>query len=495
MSLKLTCYGGAEIVTGSNFMVEGSEGGKILIDCGLEQGSDFVEKEMYAPFPYDASKIDAAIFTHAHLDHIGRAPKLVVEGFKGKVFMTEPTRDLTELMLRDTVNIMAQTSHQHQLPMMYTDDDITRFMGLVQTIPYHTEVDVAPGLSVYLRNTGHILGSASVRVKDADGTTLALTGDIGNSPSPYLPDWEPITDADAILMESVYGDRANTDKRDRVAMLRDTLKKAIDRNGVILIPAFSMERTQLMLYEISKLMESGELPHIPVYLDSPLAINATEIYEQWGSKYFNKAAAEERKHHDLFKFPFLHETLGREDSEGIAPVPSPKIIMAGAGMSHGGRIGRWEQKYLPDPSTTLIIVGYQAPGSPGRMLQDGSPHVRLGGVDVRVRAKIETFSGWSAHADRDELLEFAHKAMPPEEKDNDSKNEGGEGATKNFFVALGEPASARFLAQRIHDYLGANAIVPTQGESFEITKEGVKKISPARSYESSRIGNGSAGAV
>jgi metallo-beta-lactamase family protein len=289
----------------------------------------------------------------------------------------------------------------------------------------------------------------------------------------------------------VYGDRANTHKRDRVAMLRDTLKKAIDRNGVILIPAFSMERTQLMLYEISKLMESGELPHIPVYLDSPLAINATDIYELWGATYFNKAAVEERKHHDLFKFPFLHETLSRDDSEGITGVPSPKIIMAGAGMSHGGRIGRWEQKYLPDPSTTLIIVGYQAPGSPGRMLQDGSPHVRLGGVDVRVRAKIETFAGWSAHADRDELLEFAHKATPPEEKHsgtkngqetkekdekNEQENEGGEGITKNFFVALGEPASARFLAQRIHDYLGANAIVPTQGESFEITKEGVTKI-------------------
>jgi metallo-beta-lactamase family protein len=479
MSLRLTCYGGAETVTGSNFLVEGiSNGsagghtsekvrGKILVDCGLEQGRDFVEKDMYAPFPYDVPSIDALVITHAHLDHIGRAPKLIAEGFKGRVFATPPTKDLMELMLRDTVDILAVTAHQHGLPLLYTDDDVTKLMERVELIKHHEETEVAPGLSVYLRHTGHILGSASVRVKDMDdGTTLALTGDIGNIPSPYLPDWEPIPDADAILMESVYGDRVNTDKADRVKLLVETVTRAIARGGVILIPAFSIERTQLMLYEFSKLMESGELPHIPVFLDSPLAINATEVYEKWGSEYFKPEAEDElKKRHELFKFPFLTETPTRQDSDQIMKSPSPKIIMAGAGMSHGGRIGRWEQKYLPDPSTTLIIVGYQAPGSPGRMLQDGSPHVRLGGQDVRVRAKIETFVGWSAHADRDELLDFAHAAQP----------ESG-GRTKNFFVALGEPSSARFLAQRIHGYLGANAIVPVQGESFEITKDKVQKL-------------------
>ncbi|MBA3788947.1 MBL fold metallo-hydrolase [Patescibacteria group bacterium] len=465
MALKLTCYGGAETVTGSNFMVEGTRG-KILIDCGLEQGRDFVEKDMYAPFPYDVPSIDALVITHAHLDHIGRAPKLVKEGFKGQVFVTPPTKDLMELMLRDTVDILAETSRQHGLPLLYTDEDVTKLMSLVQLVNYHEEREVAPGLSVYLRNTGHILGSASVRVKDEDGTTLALTGDIGNSPSPYLPDWEPIPDADAVLMESVYGDRVNMDKGNRVVLLRDTIKRAVARGGVILIPAFSIERTQLMLYEFSKLMESGELPHIPVFLDSPLAINATEVYEKWGREYFKKEAEDElRQRHDLFKFPFLTMTPSRQDSSKILEAPNPKIIMAGAGMSHGGRIGRWEQKYLPDPSTTLIIVGYQAPGSPGRLLQDGSPHVRLGGEDVRVRAKIETFVGWSAHADRDELLKFAEAALPQ-----------SDGRTKNFFVALGEPSAARFLAQRIHDYLGANAIVPIQGDSFEITKEKIARI-------------------
>src|SRR5580704_8096009 len=160
MSLRLTCYGGAEIVTGSNFMVEGSKGGKILVDCGLEQGSDFVEKEMWAPFPYDAASVDAVVVTHAHLDHVGRLPKLVKEGFTGKAYMTPPTKDLAELIMRDSVSILGETARQHQLPPLYTDDDVTKFMSLVEVLPYHQEKEVAPGLSVYLRNTGHILGSA-----------------------------------------------------------------------------------------------------------------------------------------------------------------------------------------------------------------------------------------------------------------------------------------------------------------------------------------------
>ncbi len=465
MSLTLTCYGGAEMVTGSNFMVKGSRG-TILIDCGLEQGNDFAEKEMYAPFAYDAKKVDALVITHAHLDHVGRCPKLVREGFAGKLYMTAATKDLTELILKDSVGILTQEAHKRGLQPMYSESDVNTFLNLIETVEYHTEKEVAPGMSVYLRQTGHILGSCSVRVKDEDGTTLALTGDIGNSPSPYLPDWEPIPDADAILMESVYGDRVNTDKDNRVALLRDSIKRAVERGGVILMPAFSLERTQLMLYELSKLMESGELPHIPVFLDSPLAINVTAVYEKWGSTYFKPEAEDELKaRHDLFQFPFLTMTPSREESDKIDETPNPKIIMAGAGMSHGGRIGRHELRYLSNPSTTLFIVGYQAPGSPGRLLQDGAPSIRIDGKEVKVKAKIETFIGWSAHADRDELVDFAAKARP---------QSGGK--THTYFVTLGEPSTARFFAQRIHEYIGAKAIVPVQGESFEVTKTGVTRL-------------------
>lgn len=462
MALTLTFCGGGDTVTGSNFLIEGARG-KMLVDCGIEQGRDFVEKEMYAPFPYDVPGLDALVITHAHLDHIGRAPKLMREGFKGTVYVTPPTRDLMDIMLRDSARILAENARHHGIEPMYDERDIDALMKRIETVEYHKEWIAAPGLSCVMRNTGHILGSGSVRITDEDGTGLALTGDIGATPNVYLRDAEAIDDADVMVMESVYGDRKNTQKGDRVPELRDALKRAIARGGAILIPAFSLERTQLMLYEISNLFDSGELPKIPVYLDSPLAIKATEVYEKYAETYFRPEALEElHKEKSLFKFPFLKETPDREASMAIWQDHGPKIIMAGAGMSHGGRIGRHEQKYLPDPKTTLMIVGYQAPGSPGRLLQDGVKHVRIDKTDVHVRATIESFSGWSAHADRDGLLEFAHMAQP---------------RVKTIFTALGEPSSARFLAQRIHEYLGVKAIVPEKNQKWEITKQGARKLS------------------
>lgn len=464
MAIRLTFHGGAESVTGSNFLIESEEGGKLLVDCGLEQGADFCESCMYEPFPYDASTIDALVITHAHLDHVGRVPKLFKEGFTGKIYMTEATRDLAELIMRDSVGILGQEASSRGVPPLYDESHVDMALEHYEALSYHTEKEVAPGLSVYLRNTGHILGSASVRIKATDGTALAITSDLGNSPSPLLPNAEPITDADVVVLESVYGDRAH-DPQDRVKQLKDSLTRAIERGGAILIPAFSIERTQLMLYEISNMMESGELPKIPVFLDSPLAIKVTDVYEARDTEYFKKGVQEElRKEGSIFSFPMLTKTESREDSENIDSVPNPKIIIAGAGMSHGGRIGKHEIKYLPDPTTTLFIVGYQAPGSPGRMLQDGAPKVKINNREVKVRAKVETFGGWSAHADRDGLVEFAQESAK---------------RAHSFLIALGEPSSARFLAQRIHDFVGKKAVVPTKGEVWEITKTEVKKITHA----------------
>lgn len=452
--LRVTFLGGAETVTGSQFLVE-SDKGKLLIDCGIEQGRDFSAERAYAPFGFNPGSIDALVVTHAHLDHVGLIPKLVRDGFTGKIYMTPPTKDLAELILHDSISILAQDAKQHGRPPLYEAEDVRRAFALVEALPYHTEKMVAPGLSVSLGNTGHILGSASVHVKADDGTTMAFTGDIGNSPSPYLADPEPITDADCVFMESVYGDRVHRERENRTGVLETALVEAIDRGGAILMPAFSMERTQLMLYEISKLFETYAIPRIPVFLDSPLAISVTEVYKKYeNTEYLNHQG-------DLFSFPFVMKTKSREESEEIEKAPNPKLIIAGAGMSHGGRIGRWEQKYLPDAKTTLFIVGYQAPGSPGRMLEEGAPRVRLDREWVTVRAKVVTLTSWSAHADRDGLLAFAEKCLP---------------RTKNFFVGLGEPAGERFLAQRIHDYLGVKATVPTTGEIWEIQKDKVRKI-------------------
>lgn len=456
--MKLTTWGAAEAVTGSNFLVESGKT-KLLIDCGVEQGRDYSVEKAYGPFPYDPKEINALVITHAHLDHIGRVPKLYRAGFRGKAYMTAPTKDLAEALLRDSAHILAQDAARLGMTPPFEAQDIEAFLGQVVTVPYRTETVVAPGLSIYLRDTGHILGSASVRVKDADGTTLAVTGDIGNSPSPLLPDAEPVTDADVVLMESVYGDRANPEKEHRIERLQEVLGAALKRGGPVLIPSFSIERTQLMLYEIGMLFAKNAIPDTRVFLDSPLAITVTEIYQKWGKEYFNDVMKEEMAHsHSIFDFPFLTMTRSHEESQAIAEAGEHKIIIAGAGMSHGGRIGKWEQKYLSDPSATLIMVGYQAPGTPGRLLQDGATKVRIDREEVKVHAKVEVLHGWSGHADRDGLLEFAHKCLP---------------RTKSFIIGLGEPASARFLAQRIHDYLGAKAIVPTTGQVFKITKAGV----------------------
>lgn len=469
MALRVTFVGGAETVTGSNFLIEADGGGKMLVDVGLEQGRDFSMKEMYAPFPYDVPSIDAVAITHAHLDHIGRLPKLMREGFRGTVYMTSATKDLTELMLRDSVGILRQDAERHRIAPMYDDNDITALMARVETLDYHVEKEVAKGLWIYLRNTGHILGSASVRIKGDDGSSIAFTGDIGNFPSPYLPDPEPIPDADSIFMESVYGDRTHPGLERRIPELAQVLNAALKRGGVILMPAFSLERTQLMLYEISNLMEAGTIPHFRVFLDSPLAIDATAVYEKWATQYFKPAVQDElRREKSIFDFKFLTKTPSRQDADVIDNAPNPKLIMAGAGMSHGGRIGRHEAKYLPDPTTTLLIVGYQAPGSPGRLLQEGSPTVRLDGKDVRVKAKVGTLSAWSAHADRDGLLTFAEECIQ-------QAKEQGKGV-KQFFVGLGEPSSARFLAQRIHDFLGMNAVVPVAGEQWEIDPQHGKRL-------------------
>ena len=469
MSLKLSFYGGAGKVTGSNFLIEGTKG-RVLVDCGIEQGVDVSVADMYGPFPYDVKSVGALVVTHAHLDHVGRIPKLARDGFRGKIYMTPPTRDLAELILRDSVSILGEDAKRRGREPLYAEQDVDTAFSLVETLDYHIEKEIAPGLSVYLRNTGHVLGSSSVRVRDLpaqageEGVAVALTGDIGNSPSPLLPDWEPIPDADALVMESVYGDRAHPARERRAEVLVEALKRAIAKNGTILIPAFSLERTQLMLYELSNFFAAGELPKVPVFLDSPLAIRVTAVYEKWGPTYFKPETEDEIKREgSIFKFPFLKQTLSREESVAIEKVLGPKIIIAGAGMSHGGRIGKWEALYLPDPSTTLLIVGYQAPGSPGRRISEGAGSVRLNGMEVKIKAKIENLEGWPAHADRDELLQFAEASLTGKR-------------VKTILTAFGEPAYESFLAQRIHDYLGARSIVPDLSQTWEITKDSVRRI-------------------
>lgn len=453
MEITVGFYGGAGTVTGANFLL--SDGTtNILVDCGLTQGKDFCDKCNFDDFEYDPKDIHALIFTHAHLDHIGRAPKLIKDGFNGGVYCTPPTEDLLTVMLADSEGILKREAERKNIPPMYSKDHVDGLLQKVETHEYHKKFEIGDFVCEFF-DAGHILGSAIVRIthKQTD-KSYVFTGDLGNSPSPLLPDTEVIADADYLIMESVYGDRLHEDIEHREEKLRDIILRSIERGGTLMIPAFSMERTQILLYNLSNMMEAGEIPKIPVFLDSPLAIKVTEIYKKYSRYLKQDLQGEIKAEGDIFDFDFLEKTESRDASKAILHAETPKIIIAGAGMSHGGRIQHHEMQYLDDPKSTLMIVGYQAAGSMGRVLQDGGKKVRIFNKEVKVKATIETLSGYSAHADRDNLVEFVSHTSTK---------------LNTAFLAMGEPGPASFLAQRLHDFLDVKAVVPEKGKVYALT--------------------------
>lgn len=454
--LKVTFHGGAQEVTGSNFLIEDTsspDGVKILVDCGFLQGAYKVaDDKNREPFAYDPSSIDVLFITHAHIDHIGRIPKLVKDGFKGKIYSTPPTREISEIMLGDSLGVLEKESKRDNLPMIYEEKDIKNSMSLWQTIPYHEPIELRGGIKAYLKDTGHILGSAMV-VLERSGKTFVLTGDLGNSPAPLLKDTEDIKGVTYLVMESVYGDRNHEPREERKELLENIIEDAVKAGGALIIPAFSLERTQELLFEINDLAENKRIPPVPVFLDSPLAIKVTAVYKR-NNNYLNANTNSIIKSgDDVFKFPNLRFTMTTEESKSINNVPNPKIIIAGSGMSNGGRIIHHEKRHLPDPKSTILLIGYQAAGTPGRMLEDGIKNFRFFGEDMEVRAKVAKIRGYSAHKDSNGLLDFVHT---------------GADTLKKVFVAIGEPKASMFLSQRIRDYLGLDAVIPEKGESVEL---------------------------
>lgn len=449
-NVKITFCGGTGSVTGANFLLE-VEGKKILIDCGLTQGTKVVDDINWDPFPYDSKAIDILFVTHAHVDHLGRIPKLISEGFRGKIYSTEPTHALAFPMLEDTAGILSKNTDLG-LNKIYTEENIKISLSLWQGFKYHETIKLAPDLEVSFLNAGHILGSAMVQFI-YNGKKIVFTGDLGNSPSPLLPDTEKIFDADYLIMESVYGDRNHESREDRRKLLEETIEDNYKRKGTLIIPTFSLERSQELLFELNTLIENERVPVMPIFLDSPLAIRLTEVFKQFKS-YFNENAQQAMSHDKyLFDFPGLHSTLKSEESRMIRDVPNPKIVIAGSGMSTGGRVVHHERHYLPDPNNTLLLTGYQAVGSPGRLIQEGIKTVRITGEDVVVRAHIVTITGYSGHKDSDGLLAFV---------------EDTQDTVKKVFVVMGEPKSAMFLVQKLRDNLGIDAVAPEQGSSVTL---------------------------
>lgn len=451
MKSTISFHGGVGDVTGANFLLE-TGGLKVLVDCGLLQGSEFAPSINCEVFPYNVQAVDVLIVTHAHADHIGRIPKLVHDGFSGVIYSTPPTRDLARVMLEDALTVMRAEAEKYGHEVCFEHDDIDATFRLWKTHGYHETFALGDEVTATFTDAGHILGSAMVSL-ERSGKKFLFTGDVGNSPQPLLNPPEIVEGYDYILMESVYGDRLHEDVGDRTEILKAHIEDTIRKKGTLIIPAFSLERTQAMLFELNNFFESGAVSPIPVFLDSPLAIKVTELYRTYESYLKDSVQAQIRGGDDIFDFPKFRMTETVKDSRTIQEVRGPKIIIAGSGMSHGGRILRHEQRLLEDPTTTLLLVGYQTVGSIGRLLEDGAKRIKIDGVPVKVKAKVAKINGYSGHADRDQLVSFVGE---------------GCGKVKQAFVCMGEERSALFLVQRLRDYLGLNAVAPSPHESYDV---------------------------
>ncbi len=461
MKPQITFWSGVGTVTGANFLFEYA-GKKMLVDCGLLQGEKLAPVENRKPFPYEPSSIDFLFITHAHLDHVGKIPKLVKDGFKGIIYSTPETKSLASLILEDSVRLLQREATQDGVLPIYEQVDIDRAMAMWKEIPYHTVTLVSgsagqpDALSVYLRDAGHILGSTMFEFSFTEEgknkpTKVVFTGDLGNSPTPLLENTENLTDTNYLVMESVYGDRNHEPVGERKQKLMDVINETVKKGGTVIIPAFSLERTQVILFELNDLVEGNKIPEVPVFVDSPLATKVTEIYKR-SSRFFNQEAKDQIAGGDqIFSFPRLKFTMTGQESNGIERVSGAKIIIAGSGMSTGGRVTRHEIAYLPDPKSTILLVGYQAIGTLGRQLQDGSKAVKINEQQVEVKANIETIWGYSSHKDSDHLVEFVQNTAE---------------SLKRVFVVMGEPKASLFLVQKIRDNLNVNAIMPERGKVY-----------------------------
>ncbi len=448
-TLTLTFAGGTGSVTGANFLVEGA-GIKFLVDCGLNQGTKMADDWNWNPFPYDLSSIDILFVTHAHIDHIGRIPKLVHDGFKGKIYSTIPTKDIAELMLEDTANILSHSENE-ALKDIYSPKTMQEVMKLWNVIDYHQDLTIGEYVFRY-RDAGHVLGSGMLELI-YNNKKIVFTGDLGNSPSPLLRDTEALTKVDYLLMESVYGDRNHTERAVRRERLEATIEDNYKRKGTLIIPTFSLERSQELLFEIDQLVEHDRVPQMPIFFDSPLGIKLTKVYAKH-ARYFNDFARTlVGAGDDIFSFPGLKSTLLTEESKDILHTTNPKIVIAGSGMSNGGRVLHHEANYLPDPNNTLLLTGYQSLGTMGRAIQDGAKEVTINGKTIPVKAHVVFIDGYSGHKDSDHLIEFVEQTAD---------------SLKKVYVAMGEPKSSLYLTQRLRDYLGVEAYAPQEGDVVEL---------------------------
>jgi len=457
--MRVVFHGAAGRVTGSMHLVEAA-GKRVLLDCGMIQGSAEEERLNAAPFPFDPATLDAVVVSHAHIDHTGRLPLLVARGFKGTIYTQEATADLLPIMLLDAASLQASDAERSnrkrepgtpEVHPLYTEEDVRATMALVRTLRYGLRMPLVPGIDITLRDAGHILGSATVQL-DAEGRTLVFSGDLGPKGTPILRDPEPVLKADLLLMESTYGDRLHRDRADTIRELGGILDQAWAGGGNVLIPAFAVGRTQELLYLFARHWEDWALARWRIVLDSPMAGKVVRVYDRHHELFDAEAQAAWRGTPNPFRLPNLYVTNTTQESLALNRVPKGMIVIAGNGMASGGRILHHLKFNLDRPQAHVVFVGYQAQGTLGRRLVDGAKWVRIHGHDIRVNAQRHTVGGLSAHADQAGLMDwYAGFGNPPP-----------------VVLVHGEDGARETLAGELHERYGLTAGLAREGDSQQV---------------------------
>ena len=473
--MKITFLGATKMVTGSNFLVEGA-GKKFLVDCGLYQGGDRDEMQNHEPFAYDVNEIDFMLLTHAHIDHSGRIPKLYKEGYRNPVITTKATRDLCSIMLPDSGHIQEQEIEwrnrkrkregKEPLPPLYTAQDGIDTMEIFKPVNYDEIIEIDPNIYVRFNDAGHMLGSAIIEIwvkEDGKETKAVFTGDLGNNDIPLLSSPTMIETADYLVMESTYGGRLHMRNDDKANLFLNIVSETLDKGGTVVIPSFAVGRTQEILYELNNLKDTQEgedfkkkyatLMKAPVYVDSPLAISATEIFKENANLFDEETQAVIESGDNPLEFPGLQFTRTADESKALNEKNESSIIISASGMCEVGRIKHHLKHHLWDPNSTILFVGYQAPGTLGRRIVDGEKRVKIFGEEIAVNARIEYIEGYSGHADQEWLMNFVYSFITK---------------PKHIFLVHGEPTGQEILKSKIVDEIGLPVTIPEYGQTYTL---------------------------
>lgn len=452
--MKLTFIGAARTTTGSKTLIETREKELLLVDCGLFQGFKEGRLKNWEPFPILPSKIDKVLLTHAHLDHTGYLPLLVKQGFRGKILASEATRDLAEILLRDAgkiqeedarrANRLGYSKHKVALPL-YTEEEAIETMRYFETFDFGKSIEVAKGVSLQASRAGHILGSSFLSLREGE-TTVLFSGDLGRKNNPVLKDPAEIQYTDILILESTYGNRLHPEE-DPVEKMSKVVQATLKRGGTLVIPSFAVGRTQIVLWILYQLKKRGELNDIPIYLDSPMAQDATGIFQ----KYTNEHSLTKEECREVCRTAQFVKTV--EESKQLHATPYPKIIIAASGMVEGGRVLHHISKYGPDHHNTILFVGYQARETRGDKILRGAREVKIFGNMVPIRAHIEAIESLSSHADLKETLEWLGNFKTP---------------IREVFLNHGEEEGMESLKEKIEEEFGWKVTIPYSMDAFEV---------------------------